>query len=269
MTTYTDKNGELPTDWQYVIGRASARIPKWDYNQIPYIDAWGRTDREDSQGKRIMDNFFNPAFSSTFSMDSVETELERLYGIVGEDSKVYPSRADRYFNVNGARVDLTADQYVEYAQRKGQRSYELVQSVVSSPWYASASDAVKGEIITNAYTIANEEAQKALFPEYESKSYVYLDAQEAVEAKIPVVDYLYARTLTSGVASLKDANGETITLTQDLQQAEALLNSGIDLSGEKRNAMFDIVGIGKTVKGYSASRIASELASKRSQAVEW
>lgn len=268
MTTYTDKNGELPTDWQYVIGRASARIPKWDYNQIPYIDAWGRTDREDSQGKRILDNFFNPAFSSTFSMDSVETELERLYGIVGEDSKVYPSRADRYFNVNGARVDLTADQYVEYAQRKGQRSYELVQSVVSSPWYASASDVVKGEVITNAYTIANEEAKKALFPEYESKSYVYLDAQEAVEAKIPVVDYLYARTLTSGVASLKDANGETITLTQDLQQAEALLNSGIDLSGEKRNAMFDIVGIGKTVKGYSASRIASELASKRSQAVE-
>lgn len=268
MTTYTDKNGELPTDWQYVIGRASARIPKWDYNQIPYIDAWGRTDREESQGKRILDNFFNPAFSSEFGLDNVETELERLYGIVGEDSKVYPSRADRYFNVNGARVDLTADQYVEYAQRKGQRSYELVQSVVSSPWYASASDAVKGEIITNAYTIANEEAKKALFPEYESKSYVYLDAQAAVEAKIPVVDYLYARTLTSGVASLKDANGETITLTQDLQQADALLNSGIDLSGEKRNAMFDIVGIGKTVKGYSASQIASELASKRSQAVE-
>ena len=46
MTTYTDKNLRLPTDIQYAIGRASARIPGWDYQQVPYIDAWGERGEE-------------------------------------------------------------------------------------------------------------------------------------------------------------------------------------------------------------------------------
>ena len=43
MTTYTDKNKFLTTDQQYTLGRISARVPGVDYQQIPYIDAWGRT----------------------------------------------------------------------------------------------------------------------------------------------------------------------------------------------------------------------------------
>ena len=35
MSTYTDKNSALPTDLQYALGRASARIPGWDYQQVP------------------------------------------------------------------------------------------------------------------------------------------------------------------------------------------------------------------------------------------
>ena len=38
-TTYTSKNAFLTRDMQYTVGRASARIPGWDYQQIPYIDA--------------------------------------------------------------------------------------------------------------------------------------------------------------------------------------------------------------------------------------
>lgn len=52
MTTFTNQNDVLTTNMQYTLGKASARIPGWDYQQIPYIDAWGRTETEDSTTMR-------------------------------------------------------------------------------------------------------------------------------------------------------------------------------------------------------------------------
>lgn len=39
MTMYTEKDAFLTP------GRASARLPDWDFQQISYIDAWGRRRR--------------------------------------------------------------------------------------------------------------------------------------------------------------------------------------------------------------------------------
>ena len=63
MTTYTDKNLELPTDWQYELGRASSRTPGWDYQQIPYIDAWGREESNGSMLPRAFNQFLNPSYT--------------------------------------------------------------------------------------------------------------------------------------------------------------------------------------------------------------
>lgn len=72
MTTYTDKNLRLPTDLQYAIGRASARIPGWDYQQMPYIDAWGREDSSGPLWLRMANNFLNPAYTSNKQVTPVD-----------------------------------------------------------------------------------------------------------------------------------------------------------------------------------------------------
>lgn len=273
MTTYTDKNDDLPTDWQYTIGKTSARIPKWDYNQIPYIDAWGRTESEASKGKRIVNNFINPAYTSKYYVSQMEAELQRLYDVIGdeEDVRILPSRADRYFNVDGARVDLTAEQYVTYAKEKGQRSYALMQKITTSSWYAGADDAVKAEVISNAYQVANEDAKKALFPDYVSKNNVYLKAAAARdEEEMAAGDYLYLYAITGDVESLKYKSGsdagETISNSKSYQIAEKIYDSPIVLTDSQRAFVYEAFGVGKTAAKANSAKVKQELATMRKQA---
>lgn len=139
MTTYTEKNAFLTPDAQYTLGRISGRIPGWDYNQIPYIDAWGRTERTGGAAKRAVDNFVNPAYTSKAGSSPMEDELTRLYDATGEKN-VFPARAGKYFTVNGERKDLTAEEYVTYATKKGQLSHTLVTELTGSKSYQSMTD---------------------------------------------------------------------------------------------------------------------------------
>ena len=273
MTTYTDKNLDTPPDWQYTIGQISAKIPGWDYNQIPYIDAWGRTESEASKGKRILNNFINPAYTSKYYVGQTEAELQRLYDAVGEDFEgtILPTRADRYFNVDGERVDLSAEQYVTYAKEKGQRSYALMQKITTSPWYAGADDAVKAEVIKNAYQVANEDAKKALFPDYVSKNNVYLKAAAARDQEnMAVGDYLYLYAITGDVESLKYKSGsdagETISNSKSYQIAEKIYDSPIVLTDSQRAFVYEAFGVGKTVSKANSAKVKQELATMRKQA---
>ena len=161
MTTYTEKNAFLTGDMQYTLGKASAKIPFWDYNQIPYIDAWGRKEASGSALKRGLNNFLNPAYTSTIESSYMEKELLRLYESTGETS-VFPSRADKYFTVDNVRKDLTADEYVRYATLKGEKSYKLVTELVNSSAYKKLDDEEKRKAIEEAYDYANQKAKDAI-----------------------------------------------------------------------------------------------------------
>ena len=161
MTTYTEKNDFLTGDMQYTIGKASAKIPFVDYHQIPYIDAWGRREASGVALKRGLNNFLNPAYTSDISTSKMEKELLRLYEKTGEDG-VFPSRADKYFTVDGKRKDLTADEYVKYATLKGQKSHKIVSDLVKSDAYKKLSDGEKVKAIKEAYDYANQKAKQSI-----------------------------------------------------------------------------------------------------------
>ena len=149
MTTYTEKNAFLTPDAQYTLGRISGRIPGWDYNQIPHIDAWGRTENTGGAGKRAFDNFANPAYTSEVKSSPMEDELTRLYDATGEKN-VFPARAGKYFTVNGERKDLTAEEYMTYATKRGQLSHTLVTELTGSKSYQSMTDEQLVYLIVNA-----------------------------------------------------------------------------------------------------------------------
>ena len=69
----------------------------------------------------------------------MEKELLRLYESTGKKS-VLISRADKYFNVNGERVDLTSAQYLTYAQTRGQTAFRLMNSLTGSAAYRAMDD---------------------------------------------------------------------------------------------------------------------------------
>jgi hypothetical protein len=142
MSTYTDKSLPLPTDVQYALGRASARIPGWDYQQVPFIDAWGREEVSDPQPLRTFNNFLNPAYTSTRNVTAADEEVQRLYDATG-DGGVIPERPRRYIIVDGVRKDLTGEEYVEYATLRGQTAYGLMEDLLDSRSYHSMSDEEK------------------------------------------------------------------------------------------------------------------------------
>lgn len=169
-TTFTSKNSKLTNDVQYALGRASAKIPIWDYSQIPYIDAWGRTESTGDVGTRAFNNFLNPAYTSTVDMSAMEEELLRLYEVTGEN--VFPSRAKKYFNADNQEINLTGEQYVTYAQKKGGEAYKWLTELTQNATYRSMSDEEKADCIARIYSAANEVAKAEVVSSYEPTKWV-------------------------------------------------------------------------------------------------
>lgn len=154
MTTYADKNDRISKDLQFFMGKLSQKVPGWDYNQIPYLDAWGREEETGDALERAFHNLANPAYVSQVQVDRVERELQRVKDATG-DGSVFPKRAAQYFTVNKERKDLTAEEYQKYAKKRGQVSLEVLRSMLDSPGYQNLSDEKKAEAISDAYQYAD------------------------------------------------------------------------------------------------------------------
>lgn len=255
-TTYTEKNAFLTGDIQYTLGKASARIPGWDYQQIPYIDAWGRTEASGNAGTRAFNNFVNPAYMSQIQNSAMEKELLRLYEATGE-SGVFPQRAEKYFTVDQERKDLTAQEYVKYAELKGQTSYQLVTDLVKDKKYQAMSDQDKVAAVENAYKLANQQAKQKVGG-YKPESWI-IKAEEAEKKHgIDQETYVLLKTQTAGIESLKDKDGETISNSKGLQIME-LVYGYTGLSDKQKEAMFEYLGVGKTIRHYNPGKVKQEL----------
>ena len=192
MTTYTDRNSPIPTDVQYALGRASSRIPFWDYQQTPYIDAWGQEEETGGGLTRFVNNFFNPAYVSQVSEDPLEAEIRRLYEQTG-DTAVLPDRAPKKFTVDGEDINLTAAQYKQYATMRGQTAFEVAVAMTQNPAYSRLSDAEKVEAMDEVYEYANDLA-KAQVSDYEPPNWIKSVEESGIS---PTIAILYRRVKSS------------------------------------------------------------------------
>lgn len=196
MTTYTDKNLRLPTDLQYAIGRASARIPGWDYQQMPYIDAWGREDSSGPLWLRMANNFLNPAYTSNKQVTPVDEEIQRIYDQTG-DASVVPQRPERYITVDGERIDLSKEKYEQYATKRGQMQFEMLGNIIDNPTYRSMSDTDKAFVIDSVYEYADK-TTKSEISSYRLDGWV----KTAAHSDLSPGDYILFR------AAITDIEGE-------------------------------------------------------------
>ena len=234
-TTFTSKNSKLTNNVQYALGRASAKIPIWDYSQIPYIDAWGRTESTGEVGTRAFNNFLNPAYTSTVDMSAMEEELLRLYEVTGES--VLPRRASKYFNVDKKRVDLTGEQYVTYAQKKGSEAYKWLTELTQNATYRSMSDEEKADCIARIYSAANEVAKAEVVSSYEPTKWV----KEAMSGA-GVANTAIAKTAMSGMTG-EDYNGDGKSDAYSKIDKQLAYINGLNLTAAQKRAMaiaFDI-----------------------------
>lgn len=263
-TPFIDKTAFLSTDLQRTVSKASSKILGWDYNQVPYIDAWGREEESGTLLKRAGHNFLNPAYTSKIEEGPLEKELMRVYKKTG-DGGCFPGRAETSFKVNGGDRYLNQREYLDYAKKKGQWSREYAQALIDSRAYKRLSDEEKAEALADAYALANAQAKKAVAPDYQPGSWTK-NALKAREEGISATLYLEARAAVKPVSEgLRDEDGETIANSESLLKLEQLYTSGTldGLSGELREALLGYLGIGKKVRGYTSEQVRGALLKMR------
>lgn len=205
-TTYTNKDSQLPKDVQYTISKAANKIPGVEYNQIPYIDAYGRRQSTGNIATRAFSNFVSPGYIGTDRSAPWDDELQRLYD--AGQTNVFPTMpADT--DIKG--YVMSADELVKFRTEAGQMKYRLLEELMDSDLYHSMSDGDKAKTISDIYDFAKQYAKKQIVEDYEIDSsaqkildlmdigYSYIDylllKTDAVNkngnfAKDPVVDYI-------------------------------------------------------------------------------
>lgn len=263
MTTYTDKNKFLTPDMQYALGKASARIPGVDYGQIPFIDAWGRMENSGGVVARAFNNFANPAYTSKVSGSKMEDELSRLYEATGE-SKVLPQRAPKSFTVNKENKQLTGEEYVKYATKRGQTSYKIVSELTGLASYKSMSDGDKADAVAKAYEYANIVGKMSV-SNYQTDGWAAKAIDTVKKTGVSEAQYIALYLAKGGIESLKDKNGDTISNSEGLQIME-LVYQQKGLSDKQRAALFEDFGVGKSIRHWNRARVDEQLAIMRKKA---
>ena len=155
--TFIDRSDGAPSSAvQSFWARLNDKNPLYDYNKIPYIDAWGRTEETGTFAERFANNFFNPAYVKEASGTPIDGELQRLYKL--GNTSVYPTKPGTNVKINGEY--LSAEEYVEYAKKRGSESLENVRELINSSAYKNMSDADKAAAIKAAYDYADDIAKQ-------------------------------------------------------------------------------------------------------------
>ena len=161
---YNDKNSQFDTYAQLAGNTVASKVPGLSYLQIPSFDEWGRAKSRGKVGERAMENFISPGYFSSVQYDEVETELKKIFEATGE--RTFPTTAEKSFKVGGETKHLTADEYVVFAQAKGEMSFEYAKEFVNSAQYKKLTDAERAKVIGNLYKYATAKA-KAQVSDYD------------------------------------------------------------------------------------------------------
>lgn len=212
MTAYTDKNSPLPTDVQYFLSKASAKF-FGDYKQIPYIDAWGRTEETGNLLERAANNFLNPAYVSKVDMDSVESAIQKVYDATG-NSSVFPERAERSIDVGKGddreTKHLTAQQYVHYAKTKGEKSYQYAKEAIATDAYRSMTQEERADYIAKMYGYADYKAKRSIFSNAAEGNTEYPAYAEAEKKGISPAEFYFMKdAINNDVKGIPDEWGNT------------------------------------------------------------
>jgi hypothetical protein len=170
QTTYINRDGILTNNLQYTIGKAMNKTPG-EFSQIPYIDAWGRTEDSGTTGGKVVNNMLAPYYSSERVETEADKEIMRLLdaGYTG----VAPDRVKQSYEVtykdnpedkdapNQSRY-MTADEYVEFSKIKGQTSLDIVSEMIGTDLYSKMTDEEKANAIKLAYEYANHIASSKI-----------------------------------------------------------------------------------------------------------
>ena len=234
-TTYTASDTSESRMAERTLGKVLNKLPG-EYNQVEYVDAWGRTQSNGSVAERAFSNLLSPGYIGKNNSTEVDNELQRLYD--AGQTNVFPSRIAMTQTVNvyrndGRKIDarrLTKDEYVQYQKVMGQTSLELVKDLMKSPVYNGMSDEAKADAISEIYGYAKRMAAMAVEP-----SAKYGEKTDVSKLSNPAAYYAAKASFSAASKESEDRNYDELDsltasfnrLPSDVRDAVTDGNSGL------------------------------------------
>lgn len=253
-TTYIEKNGSLPDSVQRALQKNRNKIPGLSNQSIAYRDVFGRAEKDTSMISRALKNFISPGYFSEEKIGSMESELIRVYQNT-DDSGVLPSMPAKYFNVNGERKDLTAEEYEKFSYTRGSIMYSNLSELTETSLYKNLDDTDKASAISNVIELSNALA-KTEVSDYQLEGWM-ADAKGAFDKGIKIPDFILIRDGASQIDSFKDEEGKTVTNSPSVRKAYYLLTE-TNLTPSQRCYMYEVLNVGKKVQEMSPDKVKAE-----------
>lgn len=166
---------------------------------------------------------------------------------------------DRYGTGEGedkfTENDLSSDDYIVYSRRKSELYSSMESGLEDSQVFRAFTDEQKNKALSSAETYAKKTALHETDKTYEITDKWVLKAQEA-QKKYGIKPEIYValKTQVSDLESVKDRNGETIPNSKGLLIMQAVYNMP-GLSEKQRNALFEYLGVGKSIRHYNKALV--------------
>lgn len=166
---------------------------------------------------------------------------------------------DRYGTGEGedkfTENDLSSDDYIVYSRRKSELYSSMESGLEDSQVFRAFTDEQKDKALSSAETYAKKTALHETDKTYEITDKWILKAQEAQQKySIKPEIYVALKTQVSDLESVKDRNGETIPNSKGLLIMQAVYNMP-GLSEKQRNALFEYLGVGKSIRHYNKALV--------------
>ena len=241
-------------------------------NNIPLLDlAWSRMTGDhylkpslNNRGEEIKNvggnalgrlayNFLSPGTYKENTMNqnmtdasftNVDDELLRLY-----ESKEVDASKKQYllpykvysFNVDGEKMNLTAQEKDEYNKEYLQNVRKQVEAIMSSPLYQNMTDSERANLITGVQNYYYNKIKQNYFDKVAPGGYQLSGANQAIEGLTDIGVEPYQVLYYKSITNMKDKDGNTINNSGALQVREAMESAGVydDILNAYRTGKFD------------------------------
>ena len=171
--------------------------------------------------------------------------------LIGAKDSYDDSEGEDRFTEN----DLSSDDYIVYSRRKSELYSSMESGLENSQAFQKLTGEQKDKALSSAETYAKKTALHEVNEDYEITDKWILKAQEAQQKYgIKPEVYVALKTQVSEIESVKDRNGEAISNSKGLLIMQAIYNTP-GLSEKQRNALFEYLGVGKSIRHYNKALV--------------
>lgn len=153
--------------------------------------------------------------------EKVDNYLQNLSKSQGKE--VLPDRAATKFNVGGEEVELSGKQYIDYAQKRTQTAYNILNELI--PNAGNYTKEEQAGFVSKVEDYATQIA-KADVSDFEPYKWMQEVQQRAGNDSQQLYDLIMAKTLIDSAEGQKGANGKAIKGTKKAEALQSMQDAG-------------------------------------------